>query len=204
MNKYIIGVCLVILVIVGAVYFSKNKDLNGTGSDPLLAGDAVLKAIKDADYQKLESLTSSDGLSWDHYINLDLKDSKYHIPKDRISSTFTNSEKRLFGYADGSGAPIVITGNEYMKKYVYRHDYLDATNTKVTIIKPSVDITNEQDKFVMSQMNLYGGIGSRIVTAHHYADPAANDFDYSTIYLVFDTENGEYKLRGIARYYWTI
>ncbi len=216
MNKYFLGGSIIIIVIVGVMFYilglnvgSKNtvtKSSESSDQKLLNTGNEALDAIKSADFKKLEKLVSSAGLSWDHYIYVNLTDPNYNIPKDQISSIPTDSKKYAMGYGDGTGSPIEVTRSEYFQKYIFNHEYTDATKTKITIIKPSASI-NELDKFFVEANNesRTGGFGERAVIGYHFKESTITDpSGYGTLYLIFDDEKGEYKLRGIARYYWTI
>ncbi|MEO8637420.1 MAG: hypothetical protein ABI430_00775 [Candidatus Taylorbacteria bacterium] len=155
----------------------------------------VLVAFKNKDYQKLENLTSSDGLSWNEVPNLDL--TKNDILTSEISNIPNNPQKYLFGYTDGKGDPIYLTISEYLSIWIYNHDYASA---------PEVGVNKILDGGSNSVNTILQDSGNRTVVAYHFKgfDPKFGGMDWTTLYLVFDLQNGEYKLRGIAKNNWTI
>lgn len=155
------------------------------------AGMDVLVALKGGDYQKLESLTSSNGLSWNENPNLDL--AKSDIAKDRISDIPSDRNKYLFGYTDGRGDPITLTAADYVKEYIYNADYLNSDNVT----------QNETARGGNCLNTIAEDSGDRAYLAYHLGEPHSG-FNWSTLYLVFDYENSAYKLRGMAKDHWCI
>ncbi len=201
-------VVIILLLVVGGVYVYKKRastavdTTNTTGTTDtsdinpqlLKAGTSVLVALRDADYQKLEELTSSAGLSWNEVPNLDLK--KSDVAKADVSNIPTDKTEHLFGYTDGEGAPIMLTNAAYAKKYIYTHDYFSAPEIKVNEVVGTGNSINSVIK----------DAGDRLVIAYHFDgfDAKYEGMDWTTLYLIFDIEKGEYKLRGIAKDNWTI
>ncbi len=172
---------------------ANNK--NNEPEDVTSVAKSILVALKNKDYSALENLTSSQGLSWNEYPSLDL--SKNDIVKAEISNIPTNSQKYLFGYTDGKGDPIHLTISEYLNKWIYNKDYLNAD--EVAVNKMLDGGTNNLNTIIKDA-------GNRIVVAFHFKgfDQKYEGMDWTTLYLVFDLENGKYKLRGIAKNNWTI
>ncbi len=167
---------------------NESKDVESVAKE-------VLLALKNKDYATLENLTSSQGLSWNEYPTLDL--SKNDISKAEISNIPTNSQKYLFGYTDGKGDPINLTIAEYLSKWIYNADYLNADE---------IGINKILDGGTNSMNTILEKAGNRTVVAFYFKgfDPKFGGLDWTTLYLVFDLENDEYKLRGIAKNNWTI
>ncbi len=165
----------------------KNEDVTAVSKK-------VLTALRNKDYAALEALSSSDGLVFEEYPNLDF--TKSDITKERISDVPTDTQKRLFGYTDGKGDPIFLTTAEYVEKWIYNHDYLNAPETAVDKVLGSGNSLN----------TLMEKKGNRTMVAFHFEGfkPEFEGMDWTTLYLVFDIEGGEYKLRGIAKDNWTI
>ncbi|MCX6752265.1 MAG: hypothetical protein NTZ87_02075 [Candidatus Nomurabacteria bacterium] len=168
---------------------------NISSNDSLLkAGTDVLTALRDDNYQKLEELTSSSGLSWNEYPQLDF--TKNDISKDSISDISTDNKTYMFGYTDGKGDPIVLTKKDYIKEYLYNYDYLYAEKVAVNKTLGSGNSVN----------SIIKDSGNRTVVAYYFSgfDAKYGGMDWTTLYLVFDKENGVYKLCGIAKDNWTI
>lgn len=163
-------------------------------SDLIDAGTAVLTALKAGDYRKLETLTSQNGLSFNVYPNLDL--TKTTIVKDAVSDIPIDSTQRMWGYTDGKGDEIVLTTREYMHKYMYTADYLHAEKV---VVGKTIGSGN-------SRNTILEDAGDRAVIAYHFSgfDSRYAGMDWTTMYLIFENENGSYRLRGIAKDNWTI
>ncbi len=162
----------------------------------IAASKQVLVALKAKDYQKLQTLTSSDGLSLNEYPDsLDL--TKNDVTQSEISKIPTNTTIKLWGYTDGKGDPINLTVGNYIDKWIYNKDYLDAPKIEVNkIMKIAGNTPNE----IMTYS------GGRNFVAFHFNgfDPKYSGLDWTTMYLIFDLQNGEYKLRAIVKDNWTI
>jgi hypothetical protein len=171
------------------------SEKNNGPKDVTSVAKSVLVALKNKDYSTLENFTSSQGLSWNEYPSLDM--SKSDIIKTEISNIPTNSQKYLFGYTDGKGDPINLTISEYLDKWIYNKDYLNAD--EIAVNKMLDGGTNSLNTIIKDA-------GNRTVVAFYFKgfDRKYEGMDWTTLYLVFDLENGEYKLRGIAKNNWTI
>ncbi len=156
----------------------------------------VLTALKNKDYNKLETLSSKDGLSFNEYPDsLDLN--KNDIGKSAISEIPTNTIKYMWGYTDGKGDEIRLTVSDYISKWIYNRDYINAPKIVVNqIAYPQGNTPN----------NIATYSQGRNYVAFHFDgfDPKYGGMDWTTIYLIFDEENGNYMLRGIVKANWTI
>lgn len=154
----------------------------------------VLGALAARDYQKLGGLVSEDGLSMDLYPRF--SPVKNVIAKDDVSKIPAAAKTYLWGYTDGKGDAINLTAAEFINKYIYTHDYLKAPNVAVKKMLGSGNSLNTID----------GDVAGRTYAAFNFSgfDPKYAGMDWTTIYLIFDSVNGEYKLRGIAKDNWTI
>lgn len=156
----------------------------------------VIGSLSARDYQKLEGLVSSDGLSLNLYPQLDLV--KNLIAKNDVSKIPNDTKIYLWGYTDGKGDPINLTGAQFLTTYIYSNsvDYLKAPDIAVNKTLGSGNSLNTIDK----------DVNGRTYVAFHFSgfDPKYSGMDWTTLYLVFDSVNGEYKLRGIAKANWTI
>lgn len=156
----------------------------------------VIAALAIRDYKKLDGLVSSDGLSIDLYPRFDVK--KNLIPKNEISQIPQDTRTYLWGYTDGKGDPINLTRAEFLTKWIYTNsvDYSKATDVAVNKKLGSGNSLN----------TIAEDVAGRTYTAFHFPilDQKYMGMDWTTLYLIFDYVNGEYKLRGIAKDNWTI
>lgn len=201
--KFFVVILFLVLISFFAIYIkNQSKDTGDVvikedvkPKDVIVTAKAVLIALKSKDYVALENLTSSDGLSWNEYPSLDF--SKSDISKPEISDIPTNSNIYMFGYTDGEGKPIKLTIEEYLYRWIYNKDYINANEVAINkILDGGSNVLN----------TIIKDSGNRTVVAFHFKgfDSKYEGMDWTTIYLVFDLENGEYKLRGVAKSNWTI
>jgi len=160
----------------------------------VVAAREVLKALSIQDYQTLGGLVSADGLSMDLYPRFDSV--KNLITKGGVSEISTAPKKYLWGYTDGKGDAINLTATEFIEKYIYTADYLNAPNVAVNKKLGGGNSLNTIDE----------DVNGRVYTTFHFSgfEPKYEGMDWTTIYLIFDFEDGEYMLRGIAKDNWTI
>jgi len=154
----------------------------------------VLSAFAARDYQKLEGLTSADGLGLSTGPHFGQAENL--IPKIDIAGIPKDTKIYLWGYTDGKGDPINLTRAGFLTKYIYSADYLKAPDVAVNKTLGGGNSLNTIDK----------DVNGRTYVAFHFSgfDPKYGGMDWTTIYLIFDSVNGEYKLRGIAKDNWTI
>src|SRR3989338_6545306 len=121
-------IAIIILLLVGVgfyLYETKKAEApvvdngtNVTGDQKILAtAREVFGALKARDYQKLENLVSSDGLTLNYFPALDLANNL--IAKNEVSLVPTDTTKYFWGYTDGKGDPINLTRVEFITKYIY-------------------------------------------------------------------------------------
>ena len=212
MNKKIIILIVVVLVIAGGVYWGIKSTQpiteQNTSTDPnyfkpitneqkvIATAQEVLGALKARDYQKLQELVSSDGLSLSEVPSFN--PTKNLIAKNEISLIPQDTKVYLWGYTDGKGDPINLTRAGFLTKYVYTGsiDYANAPDITVNKILGTGNSLNTIDK----------DVNGRTYIAFHFSgfDPKYSGMDWTTMYLVFDSVNGEYMLRAIAKDNWTI
>ncbi|HEY4511441.1 MAG TPA: hypothetical protein VJH55_01225 [Candidatus Paceibacterota bacterium] len=161
----------------------------------ILAAREVIKALTARDYQKLEGLVSVDGLSLNNSPSMSFI---HNIPKSDVSEIPKDIKIYLWGYTDGKGDPIDVTRAEFLTKYIYSGtlDYLKAPNIAINKKLGGGNSVNTIEK----------DANGRTYIAFHFPgfNPEYAGIDWTTLYLVFDNENGSYKLRGIAKDNWTI
>lgn len=162
----------------------------------ILAAREVIKTLTARDYQKFETLVSPDGLSLNQEPNFN--PNKNPIAKNDISEIPKDTKVYFWGYTDGRGDPINLTRAEFIN-YIYSNkvDYLNAPNVAVNkTLTTSGNTPNTIDK----------DINGRTYVTFNFPgfNPEYAGMDWTSIYLIFDIVNGEYKLRGISKDNWTI
>ncbi|MEK9184858.1 MAG: hypothetical protein AAB866_01685 [Patescibacteria group bacterium] len=157
----------------------------------------VLSALKNKDYQRLEGLVSQNGLSLGKEPNVDYINNL--IAKNDVSEIPKDTKVYFWGYTDGKGDPINLTRTQFLTQYIYSGtvDFSKAPDVAVNKTLGKGNSFNTMDKAAQN--------GVTYVAFHFDGfDAKYAGMDWATIYLVFDSVNGEYKLRAIARDNWTI
>ncbi len=154
----------------------------------------IINLLSAKDYAKLEAMVSSAGLSVNDNPSLDL--TKHHISKENISEIPYDSTTMLWGYEDGRGDPINVTTQAFIEQYVFSKNFL---------MTDSINVNRIKDGGTNNANTLLQDISGRNFVAFYYqGDPQYPGMTWMTLYLIFDVENGAYKLRGITRNQWTI
>lgn len=200
----ILMIVITVLVIGDGVYLYENKKSENITKDQssivtsekkvLAISREVISTLSSRNYQKLEELVSPNGLSLAIYPQIDFQNNL--IAKNDISEIPVDKKNYLWGYTDGRGDPINLTREEFITKWIYNNsvDYLKA---------PDVAVNKKLGGG--NSINTIGEDG-RTYAAFNFSgfDPKYVGMDWTTLYLVFDSVNGEYKLRAIAKDNWTI
>jgi hypothetical protein len=197
------AIIIVVLALTSIIYYVKNNTsvpasvLMNSEKNPTLIQNSreVLGALAKHDFAKLQTLTSDSGLTLSMYPNLDLQ--KIHSIKSNIANLPKDKTIYLFGYTDGKGDPVNMTTSEFIDKWIYTKDYVNAPQIAVNSTLGGGNSLNSLKK----------DIGDRDFVAFHFPGFEAkyDGMDWTTIYLVFDHDNtGAYKLRAIAKDNWTI
>lgn len=185
-------ILIVVAVIAGTIGYTIGKQ---TPNSPIDAGNIVIATLLEKDYAKLETLVSKDGLTLDLYPQI--VEANIVLKKD-ISKIPTDSKTRIWGYTDGKGDPIDLTTKDFLAKFIVTHDYR---------LAPEIAINKELGGGTNSISQIMKDAGeNRTVVAYYFKgfDQKYGGMDWTTMYLVFDKEGNEYKLRAIAKDNWTI
>jgi hypothetical protein len=192
----------ILVAAVGAGLYMYQKEKTDTPAivmtDERRVSDAareVIAVLAAGDYQKLEQLVSPDGLSMSLYPHFDSQ--KNLIVKSDVSKIPQDTKMYLWGYTDGKGDPINLTRSDFISGiFPNSIDYLKA---------PEVAINKKLGEG-NSLNTIKEDVAGRTYIAFHFPgfDSKYEGMDWTTLYLIFDSVNGEYKLRGIAKDNWTI
>lgn len=164
--------------------------------DSLMAiGEQVLISLKESNFAELRKYFSEDGVLFSPYAYIDTTKSKKLSPDDFL--TAINSEWILtWGNYDGTGDPIKLTVVNYLNKFVYNADYINAEAIGFDeVMKEGNSINNLKE----------------IYPKHHFIDyhfsgfdQKLNGMDWTSLRLVFEKQYGEYFLVAIVHDQWTI
>ncbi len=155
---------------------------------------AVLKTLKSEDYEALSKHVGGSGLNCIPY---------YFSPAPSVSLTqeqiadIGNSEDVLeWGVSDGIGDPIELIPSDYFEEYVYNQDFINAPIISVNQSLSGFDTAN-------TNMNMYNDPEY----VEFYFDSFEKQYegmDWESLVLIFEKEDGQYKLVGVVHGCWQI
>lgn len=173
-----------------------------TDSDDLSLSDTIaatarqaLIFIKDKNYKELVNYFASEGVTFVPYGFIDTAKHK-KLSREDFLEAINKKWVLTWGSYDGTGEPIKLTVNQYLAKFVYNADYLNA----------------EADAFdtVINQGNSINNI-QKIYPNHHFIDYHFSGFeqqskgmDWTSLRMVFTKEDGQYFIVAIIHDQWTI
>ncbi|RZK41601.1 MAG: hypothetical protein EOO90_10480 [Pedobacter sp.] len=168
--------------------FSQKDTINAVGQE-------VLASLAKADFAELSKYFSEDGVRFSPYGYIDTVNSKKLTAEEFIEAV--NKKWVLtWGSYDGTGDPIKLNVREYLKKFVYNADYLNAEAVGYNeVMKQGNSINNIKEIFP----------NHRFVDYHFSGfDQSVNGMDWTSLRLVFENRKGEYFLVAIIHDQWTI
>jgi len=156
----------------------------------------ILKYLKKKDYQQLAAFVHpSSGIRFSPYGYVDtLHDQKFAATQ--LSSYGQNRKKIIWGRFDGTGEPINLSIDNYLEKFVYDVDFLNAKQKSVNKIIGAGNSSN-------NLQSIYPGCD---FTEFYFPgiNPKYDGMDWKSLKLVFKKENTQYFLVGIIHDQWTI
>ena len=171
-------------------------------SDPLVEqdsikaiGEQILISLKENNFAELRKYFSEEGVLFSPYGYIDIATSKKLTPEDFLASI--NKKWILtWGNYDGTGDPIKLTVTDYLKKFVYNADYVNAEAI-------GYDEVMKQGNSVNNLKEIYP---NRHFIDYHFSgfDQKLKGMDWSSLRLVFEKLNGEYFLVAVIHDQWTI
>jgi len=156
----------------------------------------VLRALKHNDLRQLSGYVHPKiGVRFSPYTYID---STVHrtIQANKFIEASRDTTRLHWGYYDGSGEPIMLTFTEYLKKFVYDADFLEA---KQIGYQRSIARGNTKN----NSFDLYRD--ARIIEFHFPGfDERYEGMDWKSLKLVFKQLQGRWYLIGIIHDQWTI
>ncbi|MGF1923662.1 MAG: hypothetical protein ACQUHE_05750 [Bacteroidia bacterium] len=164
--------------------------------DSIMAvGEQVLISLKENNFAELRKYFSEDGVLFSPYGYIDTAKSKKLGPEDFLGAI----DKKwilTWGSYDGTGDPIKLTVKEYLKKFVYNVDYLEAEAIGFDeSMKQGNSINNLREIFPKQHFIDYHFSGF---------DQKMQGMDWTSLRLVFEKRDGEYFLVAVIHDQWTI
>ncbi len=158
-------------------------------------GTQILTHLKYKDYPQLIKYFSNDGVLFSPYGYIDTVKSKKLIAEDFLEA-IDKDWILTWGSYDGTGDPIKLSVKNYLKRFVYNADYLNAEAVGY-------------DK-IMQKGNSLNNMGT-IYPNHHFIDyyfsgfnQESNGTDWTSLRLVFNKVGNEFFLVSVIHDQWTI
>lgn len=168
--------------------FSLQDSIKATGIQ-------VLSLLKHKKYEELSMYFAEDGVRFSPYGHIDTLKCKKLNATDFMEAINKNWVL-TWGNLDGTGAPIKLTVKNYLNKFVYNADYLDAEAV-------GFDEVIKKGNSLLNLETLY--------PKHHFIDYHFSGFeqknqgmDWTSLKLVFEKQQGEYFLVAVVHDQWTI
>ncbi len=154
----------------------------------------ILTIFKTQQYNKLDTfIHPTEGIRFSPYATVEESDKKFTKESFDKLVTSSKNKKLTWGSYDGSGDPIVLTPNEYFKKFVYDRNF----------VKPEKAGVNELIGTGNSINNIKSFYRDADFTESHFTG-GKSEMDWKSVRLVFKEVNGKYYLVGIVHDQWTI
>jgi hypothetical protein len=158
----------------------------------------ILSAIKKKDYQKFASfIDSGNGIRFSPYGYIDtVHDKKFTASAFLSFVTNKKTTKFTWGNYDGSGDKIILTVDEYFKKFVYDVDFLNA---------PQVNLNKTVSKG--NTLNNIDSVYKSCVYTEFYFpgfEKKYEGMDWRSLKLVFKKENNKLYLFAVIHAQWII
>lgn len=158
-------------------------------------GQEILFHLKAQNYSELVKYFSQEGVLFSPYGYIDIPKSK-KINPDEFLEAVQKKWILTWGSADGTGEPIKLTVKDYLKKYGYTADYLNAEAVGFDEVIKSGNSVN----------NLKSIYPNHHFIDYHFSgfDQKLNGMDWSSLRLVFEKQDGQYFLVALIHDQWTI
>ena len=116
--------------------------------------------------------------------------------QQQFRSFFKDQQVYMWGHYDGSGFDIELTPSQYYEEFVYDEDYINADQIGYNQVLSSGNM-------VENQFEVYD---NPIVVEYYFPgfNPDYGSMDWSSLRLVFEPYQNDWKLVGIINNQWTI
>lgn len=155
----------------------------------------ILKLLKERNYQALtKHIHRTKGLHFSPYAYINKAEDVCLEPEELLLAAETGDDL-VWGEYDGIGGPITLSLNEFLDKFVYDVDFLNAEKININkSVAAGNSINNIGTEFPKSDYveNYFSGFNKE------YAG-----MDWRALRLVFNKANGKYFLVAILSDQWT-
>jgi len=205
----------VIVCILLSAFFSCNSKQNKQSSadtasipkqQPVIINDSmalplsneILTAVKNKNYEKFTSfIDSTEGIRFSPYEYIDTANDKTFTVQQFLNYAIDKKNvKFTWGVYDGSGEKIILTVDEYFKKFVYDADFLNA---------PQINLNKTVS--AGNSLNNIDSVYKNCVYVEFYFprfDKKYEGMDWRSLKLVFKKAGNKLNLVAIIHDQWTI
>jgi hypothetical protein len=177
---------------------AQQPDTAGKGAQVLALDKQILAALKNKDYESFAGfIHPAQGVRFSPYGYVDTTSAILFSVQGFLEEVSKKPQTKItWGQYDGTGEPIVLTIDEYFKKFVYNADFLNAPKNSL----------NEMIGKGNSLNNLTAIYKDSDFTEHHFPgfDQKYDGMDWRSLRLVFKNYNSKMYLVGIVHDQWTI
>lgn len=156
----------------------------------------VMAAIEANDWAAMGKLAHpKKGIRFSPYGTIAYQDQQV-IEAERLAVEFMSSEKHVWGFAPGSGDPITLSFPDYVKRFVTGYEYW---KSEVVAYNRPTGVEN-LDRSIVE-------VYPHSITAAHKVsdlDASVHATTWSSLLLIFETHEDQWRVVGIVHVSWTI
>ncbi|AXM88629.1 hypothetical protein CI793_04405 [Anoxybacillus ayderensis] len=155
----------------------------------------VVTALKNKDMNTLSSYVhSTAGVRFSPYGHVDVQND-LQFSASQLPSLWASTQVYQWGVYDGSGDPIQFTFQDYFDRFVYDVDFANPHMIGNNVVVGTGNMIN----------NIQQAYPNGSFIEFHFTgfDPQYSGMDWRSLRLVFEQENGQWKLVGIIHDEWT-
>lgn len=179
---------------IGAAHTANSQSSSSDNEKLIELAFESAQYIKERDFVALSSVVHPVyGVVFTPYSTVNLSSDECFSVSD-VAAFGNNTTKYVWGAADGSGSPIEMTVSEYFERYVFDRDYTAAPIVGVDhIVQTGNSLENISDIFPYAHFIDFS-----------FPSSDSESADWTTLRLVFEDYNGEWKLAAIIHCEWTV
>ena len=159
-------------------------------------GKTVLESFRDRDMQRLSAAIHPDKkVRFTPYSYISINEDMTFTAEE-IKNAMNDTKVYTWGAYDGIGDPINLIFKDYLSRFVYDKDFIDAPETGYN---RSIAVGNTIN-------NVFETYPEGIVIEYHFPnfDPEFIGMDWKSLRLVFEEKDGNWYLVGVVHDEWTI
>jgi hypothetical protein len=156
----------------------------------------ILAALKNRDMEKLTAFVHpQEGVRFSPYGYVNQQTDRI-LKNNQIMRLHADSTKHLWGHYDGTGDPIRMSFSEYLGRFAYDRDFIEAPEkTYQKIANRGNTLNNAREVYP-----------NAVILEYHFPgfEPDYGGMDWENLRIVLMELNGQLYLTGIIHDQWTI